>query len=74
MCTPGQIQRYMNKISGPLLDRIDIQIEITPVPFKDISRAAPGESSDVIRERVIKLATYRRKDSGNARVFTAMRR
>lgn len=54
VCTPGQIQRYMNKISGPLLDRIDIQIEITPVPFKDISRAAPGESSDVIRERVIK--------------------
>ena len=54
VCTPGQIQRYMNKISGPRLDRIDIQIEITPVPFKDISRAAPGESSDVIRERVIK--------------------
>lgn len=54
VCTPGRIQRYMNKISGPLLDRIDIQIEITPVPFKDISRAAPGESSDVIRERVIK--------------------
>lgn len=54
VCTPGQIQRYMNKISGPLLDRIDIQIEITPVPFKDISRAAPGESSDVICERVIK--------------------
>lgn len=54
VCTPGQIQRYMNKISGPLLDRIDIQIEITPVPFKDISRAAPGESSNVIRERVIK--------------------
>lgn len=54
VCTPGQIQRYMNKISGPLLDRIDIQIEITPVPFKDISRAAPGEGSDVIRERVIK--------------------
>lgn len=50
VCTPGQIQRYMNKISGPLLDRIDIQIEITPVPFKDISRAAPGESSDAIRE------------------------
>lgn len=54
VCTPGQIQRYMNKISGPLLDRIDIQIEITPVPFKDISRAAPGEGSDSIRERVIK--------------------
>ena len=54
VCTPGQIQRYMNKISGPLLDRIDIQCEITPVPFKDISKAQPGELSSVIRERVIK--------------------
>lgn len=54
VCTPGQIQRYLNKISGPLLDRIDIQIEITPVPFKDISRSTPGESSASIRERVIK--------------------
>ena len=53
VCTPGQIQRYMNKISGPLLDRIDIQCEITPVPFKDISKAAPGEPSATIRERVI---------------------
>lgn len=48
------IQRYMNKISGPLMDRIDIQCEITPVPFKDISQAAPGESSATIRDRVIK--------------------
>ena len=54
VCMPGQIQRYMNKISGPLLDRIDIQVEITPVPFKDISQAAQGESSSVIRERVIR--------------------
>ena len=54
VCTPGQIQRYMNKISGPLLDRIDIQVEITPVPFRDISKAQPGESSEAIRERVIK--------------------
>jgi len=53
VCTPGQIQRYMNKISGPLLDRIDIQCEITPVPFKDISQAAPGEPSNEIRKRVI---------------------
>jgi magnesium chelatase family protein len=43
----------MNKISGPLLDRIDIQVEITPVPFKDISKAQPGEPSEKIRERVI---------------------
>lgn len=53
VCSPGQIQRYMNKISGPLLDRIDIQCEITPVPFKDISRSAQGEPSSAIRERVI---------------------
>ena len=53
VCTPGQIQRYLNKISGPLLDRIDIQIEITPVPFKDISQSAPGESSESIRRRVV---------------------
>lgn len=53
LCSPGQIQRYLNKISGPLLDRIDIQIEITPVPFKDISRSTQGESSASIRQRVI---------------------
>ena len=53
VCSPGQIQRYMNKISGPLLDRIDIQTEITPVPFSDISRAEPGEPSASIRGRVI---------------------
>ncbi|MBR1498247.1 MAG: YifB family Mg chelatase-like AAA ATPase [Bacteroidaceae bacterium] len=53
-CTPGQIVRYLNKISGPLLDRIDIQCEITPVPFKDISKAVPGEPSAAIRERVTK--------------------
>ena len=54
ICNPGQIQRYMGKISGPLLDRIDIQIEIVPVPFEKISESAPGESSASIRERVIK--------------------
>lgn len=54
VCSPGQIQRYMNKISGPMLDRIDIQVEITPVPFNEISKAAPGEPSDMIRARVIK--------------------
>ena len=53
VCSPGQIQRYMNKISGPLLDRIDIQTEITPVPFSDISKGEQGEPSADIRERVI---------------------
>ena len=54
VCTPGQIQRYMNKISGPLLDRIDIHCEIQAVPFAQLSQMQPGESSSVIRERVIK--------------------
>lgn len=54
VCTPGQIQRYMNKISGPLLDRIDIHCEIQAVPFAELSKMQPGESSDKIRERVIK--------------------
>lgn len=54
VCTPGQIQRYMNKISGPLLDRIDIQCEIQPIPFEEISKAKPGEPSAVIRGRVVK--------------------
>ena len=53
VCTPGQIQRYMNKISGPLLDRIDIQCEIAAVPFAQLSQMEPGEPSAVIRERVI---------------------
>ena len=54
VCTPGQIQRYMNKISGPLLDRIDIHCEIQAVPFSELSKMQPGENSDKIRERVIK--------------------
>ena len=54
VCTPGQIQRYMNKISGPLLDRIDIHCEIQSVPFAELSQMEAGESSETIRERVIK--------------------
>lgn len=53
VCTPGQIQRYMNKISGPLLDRIDIHCEIQAVPFALLSQMQPGEPSANIRERVI---------------------
>jgi len=66
VCTPGQIQRYMNKISGPLLDRIDIQCEIQAVPFAQLSQMQPGEPSSAIRERVIKarkIQEARFKDS-----------
>ncbi len=53
VCTPGQIQRYMNKISGPLLDRMDLHIEVPVVPFNQLSQMQQGESSAVIRTRVI---------------------
>lgn len=61
VCTPGQITRYMNKISGPLLDRIDIHCVLAAVPFADLSKLAPGESSAVIRERVIKARHIQEK-------------
>jgi len=54
VCNPGQVHRYLNRISGPLLDRIDIQIEIVPVPFEKMSEQKASESSTSIRERVIK--------------------
>lgn len=64
-CTPGQVQRYMNKISGPLMDRIDIQLELFPVPVKELNAAPEGEPSAVIRERVVRaraIQTRRFKD------------
>ncbi|MBR9830510.1 YifB family Mg chelatase-like AAA ATPase [bacterium] len=54
MCAPGVVHRYLNKISGPLLDRIDLHVEVTPVPFSKLSEAALSEKSHEIRERVIK--------------------
>lgn len=52
-CTPQQVQRYLGKVSGPLLDRIDIQVEITPVPFDKLSEMRPSEGSEAIRRRVM---------------------
>lgn len=54
VCPNGAVQKYLNKISGPLLDRIDIHIEIVPVPFDKISDRVQGEFSKSIRERVVK--------------------
>lgn len=54
LCAAGAVQKYMNRISGPLLDRIDIQIEIVPVPFEKISERQSSEPSLAIRERVIR--------------------
>ena len=54
VCSPGIVQKYLNKISGPLLDRIDIHIEVIPVPFDKLSEAQKAENSSTIRTRVIK--------------------
>ena len=53
-CPPGSVHRYLSRISGPLLDRIDIQVEITPVPFAELHSQTQSESSSVIRERVVR--------------------
>lgn len=54
VCSPGVVQKYLNKISGPLLDRIDLHVEVTPVPFNELSRQQETENSSSIRQRVIK--------------------
>ncbi len=59
--SPAEMQRYLGKISGPLLDRIDIHIEVTPVPFDKLSEEIKGESSVIIRERVIKARDFQTK-------------
>jgi len=66
VCSPGQVQRYMSKISGPLMDRIDLQIEVQAMPFSELSKAAPGESSATIRERVVKARNIQQERFKNA--------
>lgn len=54
VCAPGVVQKYLSKISGPLLDRIDLHVEVTPVNFTSLASSADAEKSDIIRARVIK--------------------
>jgi magnesium chelatase family protein len=54
VCAPGVVQKYLNKISGPLLDRIDIQVEVTPVAFTELASERPAEKSGDVRERVVR--------------------
>ena len=54
VCGPGVVQKYLNRISGPLLDRIDLHVEVTPVAFSELSRKEASEASEVVRQRVIK--------------------
>ena len=54
VCSPGVVKSYLNRISGPLMDRIDLHVEVTPVPFSDLADAPSGEKSSLVRERVVK--------------------
>lgn len=65
VCAPGMVQKYLNRISGPLLDRIDIQVEVIPVPFRDLAESPSSEKSEEVRDRVIvarKIQEERFKD------------
>ena len=78
MCTPPQIQRYVSKVSGPLLDRIDIHIEVPAVQYKELRGSAATEGSAEIRSRVLaarerqheRLAHSTIKPSGKTKVFS----
>ena len=78
-CPPGTVQKYLNKISGPLLDRIDLHVEVTPVAFEELSSEQKFEKSSCIRERVIKAreiqtARYEQHESvyANAQMTSKM--
>ena len=60
-CSPVMVQKYLNKISGPLLDRIDLHVEVTPVPFSELSSTKMSENSGDVRERVIKARDIQAK-------------
>ncbi len=71
VCAPGQVQKYLNKISGPLMDRIDLHVEVVPVPFKDLTSRSKGEPSSAIRQRVLKARQIQElRFKGQPRVFS----
>jgi magnesium chelatase family protein len=69
-CTPPQIQRYMSKISGPLMDRIDIQIDVPAVPYKELSNSRAAESSETIRMRVIAARNLQLRRFFDEKIYT----
>ena len=69
-CTPQAIRRYLNRLSGPLLDRIDIQVEVDSVEFADLRSEASEETSATVKERVMKAREVQRKRFAKGKVFT----
>lgn len=71
VCAPGVVQKYLNKISGPLMDRIDLHVEVTPVSFNELSSTKKAESSELIRERVIQARQIQTKRfEGRAGIYS----
>lgn len=69
-CTPAQIQRYCSKISGPLLDRIDIHVEVPAVTYGEMTGGQDGESSAAIRERVLRAREIQMRRGRAGRPFS----
>jgi len=65
VCSPGAVKNYLNRISGPLMDRIDLHVEVTPVPFADLTDTNPGEKSKSVRERVVEARKRQEKRFAN---------
>lgn len=71
VCSPGIVQKYLNKISGPLMDRIDLHVEVVPVPFKDLAERSTGEPSAAIRQRVLNARKVQeQRFAGHPNVFS----
>jgi len=69
-CTPPQIQRYMSKISGPLMDRIDIQVDVPAVPYKELATTRGAESSETIRARIVAARTIQLRRFEGDHIYT----
>jgi len=68
-CTPGQMQRYRSRVSGPLFDRIDIHIDVPAVHYRDLSAGHAGESTDAVRDRVVHARSVQNRRFRNDRIF-----
>ena len=70
VCPPGVVQKYLNKISGPLLDRIDIHVEVTPVAFTELASERETEKSAAVRERVVKARNLQEQRYRGTRIYS----
>jgi len=66
LCDPSQVARYTSRVSGPLLDRIDLRVEVSSIPYRDLAEDRGGESSALVRERVIRARRIQRDRQGSA--------